>query len=92
MSNRIIHCCDEMEQNIKIYGLLSYNEVFDEYGLNYIGDTNSYFIIEYCPWCGKKLPESKREMWFNELEQLGYDDPLMDENIPNKFKDCSWRM
>lgn len=37
----------------------------------------------------KKLPESKRDMWFNLLEDQGYLNPL-EEEIPNRFKQYGW--
>ncbi|MBP2097330.1 DUF6980 family protein [Enterococcus rivorum] len=48
---------------------------------------HSYILIDHCPFCGKILPESKRNQWFNELEELGLDDPMSDiKNIPEKYK------
>jgi len=41
-----------------------------------------------CPWCGSKLPASKRECWFNALEHLGID-PLTD-NVPSRFQPDAW--
>ena len=66
---------------------------FNEYGIpihdGENGKITSYIKIQYCPWCGKKLPDSLREKWFDELEKLGYDDPLNDD-IPEKFKSDKW--
>ena len=65
--------------------------MFDEYGINCVEDESSYILIEYCPWCGRKLPSSKREKWFDELEKLGIEDPLCEEMIPQKYKNSCWR-
>ena len=85
------HCCEDMKINIEENMLISYNEVFDEYGINVPEDGCSYILVEYCPWCGRKLPVSKREQWFEELEKLGFEDPLFDETIPAIYKSGEWR-
>ncbi len=67
--------------------LLGHSPKFDEY---YIYDRNmespASYTINYCPWCGVKLPESKKNRWFRELEELGFEDALFDENIPEEYK------
>lgn len=40
--------------------LVNYWAHFTEYGL-IINSTESIIGIQYCPWCGAKLPESRRE-------------------------------
>lgn len=67
-----------------------YNDVFDEYSIPH-GDGRSQIGIRYCPWCGTKLPSSKRDEWFNEIEKLGFDDPH-DNKIPKEFKSNKWRI
>ncbi len=42
-----------------------------------------------CPWCGRRLPDSKRERWFAELEKLGVDSPLVDK-LPAPFDSDQW--
>lgn len=86
-----IHCCTDMQEHIEENNLIYYSDVFDEYGINCVEDGSSYVLIEYCPWCGRKLPFSKREKWFEELEKLGIEDPLCDEQIPEKYKNSCWR-
>lgn len=66
-----------------------YNEVFDEYSIPH-GDGICQVGLKYCPWCGTKLPESKRDEWFDKLESLGFDEPF-EQNIPNKYKSKKWR-
>lgn len=90
MRNNTKHCCESMEDNIGNNNLVYYSEIFDEYGLDCVEDGYSYVLIEYCPWCGKKLPKSKREKWFEELEMLGIEDPLCEEGIPEKYKSGEW--
>jgi hypothetical protein len=41
--------------------LIFHSEQLDEYGIIIHDGGSSYSVIQYCPWCGIKLPESKRE-------------------------------
>lgn len=69
--------------------LISYVPQYDEYGLIIHDGGTSTRSISFCPWCGSKLPESKRERWFDELESKGYsppDDPM----IPEVYRDARW--
>ena len=87
-------CCENMEYYLNLIDLdlVHYSEVFDEYGIPCHEDGgHSSVRIKYCPWCGKRLPESKRDEWFDRLEKLGFDDPLFDENIPIEYKTSKWR-
>lgn len=84
-------CCEEMYVNIYEHRIMRYNEVFDEYGIVLTEDDVSFLSIKYCPWCGKRLPPSRREEWFEKLELLGFDAPLFCEDIPPEFKSDEWR-
>jgi len=66
--------------------MISYFPKFDEYSITKLG---SDVVIKYCPWCGVKLPCSKRNMWFAKLKRLGFEDPII-ENIPKEFKSNLW--
>nr|WP_308355050.1 DUF2797 domain-containing protein [Streptomyces sp. MUM 203J] len=46
---------------------------FQEYGLVIHDGGSSYAGMDYCPWCGTRLPESRRDRWFEEMERLGID-------------------
>lgn len=65
-----------------------YIRKFDEYGLKIFDGGTSSIIIAYCPWCGKKLPDSKREKWFDQIESLEIDP--WSENIPSKYLTDEW--
>jgi hypothetical protein len=69
--------------------LIYYGEKFDEFGIIIHDGGNSFLEINYCPWCGKRLPQSKRNRWFDELEKLGYETPL-EMDIPNEYKSSKW--
>ena len=81
-------CCEMMEyflNNNESNKIIQYSDRFDEYGIVIHDGGNSSIIINYCPWCGKELPKSKRDEWFDTLEKLGFINPL-EEDIPIEFK------
>ena len=65
--------------------LIFYSEKFEEYGLIVHDGGASYVKISFCPWCGGRLPDSKRDLWLDELERLGFDDPF-NEDIPKRYQ------
>lgn len=96
------HCCDTMDYQINEWqcdihkdrfdcpdALISYSEKFDEYGLIIHDGGRASSMISFCPYCGTKLPDSKRELWFDTLERLGFDDPP-DQEIPKEFLSSEW--
>ncbi len=89
-------CCDMMEYHHQVVDcfadripnkIICFNPKFNEYGIKY--DAISHIEINFCPWCGKKLPESLRERWHEELEKIGCD-PSNNIDIPDKFKTDAW--
>lgn len=63
-----------------------YHERFDEFSIKR-GKSDSY-VIEYCPWCGKKLPKSKRAKWINAIEKMGLEPGS--RRIPKKYCSDKW--
>ena len=63
-------CCDRMELNVREFLSVQYDSRFDEYAI-VLPEDGSLMCFDFCPWCGKKLPESRREEW---LEQNMPDD------------------
>ena len=100
MANQI-HGCKEMKRQLEITcdlhndpfkcpdRLMFYSARFDEYGIIIHDGGNSYSVIHFCPWCGKKLPDSKRDLWFDTLKAGGYDDPAK-QKIPVEFTTDEW--
>ncbi len=68
--------------------ILNYNEILDEYGISIYDRGTSVISIIYCPWCGSKLPESKRDKWFEQLGEIAYGDEL--NKIPKEYKSDQW--
>lgn len=95
------HYCQEMEKAVAldcvkhkdIYScpdvLVRYIPKFDEYGLIIHDGGSAASEIKFCPWCGHRLPESKRDAWFDALEELGFDDPS-EQDIPPEFNSDAW--
>lgn len=57
-------CCERMEQNIREFLSIRYDEHFEEFSI-VLPEDGSLTCLDYCPWCGQKLPESRREEWFD---------------------------
>lgn len=94
------HCCkrlaesvsEECEQHPDRFdcadALLAYWPKYDEYGVIVHDGGSSMVLIAFCPWCGAKLPESKRNRWFDELELRGIDPGA--DIIPKEYQTDSW--
>ena len=95
------HCCGEMKHRLIFDcskcadsfecpdSLIYYNQKFDEYGLIIHDGGNSCISISFCPFCGTKLPASKRDLWFDTLEAMGVEDPS-EQDIPKEFTTSEW--
>ncbi len=97
-----MHCCDHMrhhtsrmcEDHDNPFGcpdyVIFYSRTFDEYGLIIHDGGQASYPIHFCPFCGFKLPASKRDQWFKELHKLGFKDPLGDDSIPEAYQSDAW--
>jgi hypothetical protein len=96
------HCCAKMrkalEHQCEQHGtpfdcpdtVLVYHELFDEYGIPIRDGGASYLLVDHCPWCGTRLPQSKRDRWFDEVEATGLD-PNDSEKLPERYLSAEWR-
>lgn len=83
------HCCAEMNKHItKGEVAIRYIPKFREYGISVLDSGSSKQDIYYCPWCGKKLPKSLRDKWFDIIEDMGLDPESPD--IPEEYKSEKW--
>jgi hypothetical protein len=90
VANRVTYKCSEHEDPWECPDyILVYNEKFDEYGIPVRDGGSSKIDIDFCPWCGVKLPPSKRDLWFETLASLGYDDPWS-QDLPKEFESGLW--
>jgi Domain of unknown function (DUF6980) len=65
-----------------------YDAVFDEYRLTCGSALLDAVVLDFCPWCGVDLPDSRRDEWFDTLAAAGVepDDPALDE----RFHSDAW--
>lgn len=86
MANQLTWYC-EQHPNLEDCAdvLITHNQRFDEYEIAHRHGDSSVTTIQYCPWCGVKLPESKRDRWFAELAAKGFDDPA-NQDIPDNYR------
>ena len=73
-----LFCCEMMARNatcetgaLPADKTVFYSKRFDEYMIPH-KDGISGICIAYCPWCGKKLPASKRERWFDGIATISF--------------------
>ena len=64
---------------------------FTEYGIPIRDGGMSYLLIDHCPWCGMRLPESQRDRWFDAVEAAALDPDDLDK-LPERFLSVGWRM
>jgi hypothetical protein len=95
------HCCKEMEKRLFTRlgkgsvseapenRLVLYVPPFQEYGLPINDGGGAFILIKYCPWCGAKLPKSKRSSWVSKMSKLGYTTPLSDD-VPDVYLTEEW--
>lgn len=94
------HCCNNMKRTVNFKcnthddfdcpdKLILYIPKFDEYGIIIHDGGKSLITIRFCPFCGSKLPNSKRNRWFRKMEKLGINIDN-DEDIPKIYKSYGW--
>lgn len=95
------HCCDEMAEQVTLEcdmhpnpfdcgdRVAFWSAQYDEYGLVVHDGGATYILVQHCPWCGTALPESRRDRWFDELEAMGFEDPLQGD-IPERYRSDAW--
>lgn len=80
------------EHFLEIGKNVGYDDALREYYIVVEKHGDGFFerqMIFFCPICGKKMPSSLRDEWFDALEEMGID-PLNDQ-IPEDFLDSTWR-
>jgi hypothetical protein len=89
-------CCFDMDSMINegeepLYNV-KYNPTRREYYLKSLVGPYA-MILQYCPWCGSKLPESLRKQWYAILRtefHLNPNDPDDEVKIPQEFLSDEW--
>jgi hypothetical protein len=92
------HCCLSMayavdKENSENVSPCFYNPKFRRYYLKATQGLGGG-KINFCPYCGTKLPQELSDMWFDILEkEYGLDDPgwpEQEEKIPAEFLTDEW--
>jgi hypothetical protein len=101
MRNANSHCCETMRSVVEHQCaqhaapddcpdvVVIYSPTFDEYGIPIRDGGSSVHGIQFCRWCGTRLPTSKRDLWFDTLAKLGFDGPLS-QDIPVEYRSDAW--
>lgn len=89
MAQHLNWLCDQHEDAFDCPdALVWFNPKFQEYGLIIHDGGASIVTISFCPWCGRRLPESQRDRWFEQLENLGIDPD--NDDVPPEFQNDRW--
>jgi hypothetical protein len=82
-------CCSDVRRAIQLAEIpVIFMPKFREYGLRILDGGSSILVIKFCPWCGQRLPESLRDIWFDKLEKMGVDP--YGQKVPPEFSDERW--
>ena len=78
------HCCDEMNYHIcEREKIIRYDAPTRTYGIKATKTVRQ--SIEFCPWCGVKLPsdltKELSQIMFDELDLDDFQDPRMPEEL-----------
>lgn len=84
----MMHCCQGMGDALAQEVAVVYIPEFREYGIRILDGGTSIQTIQFCPWCGARLPNSLRDAWFEELERLGLEPES--EELPDRLKTDEW--
>jgi hypothetical protein len=69
--------------------LITYAAKFREFHLSPVGLYT--YLIHYCPFCGSKFPEDLRDIWWEQLEDLGFGSPLEQfDQLPEAYQTDAW--
>ena len=70
---------------------IAYSAKFREYYIELNNGTDAVQLINYCPWCGSKLPEVLGNVFFETLEkEYNIEADLELKNIPHEFQSDEW--
>lgn len=83
------HCCGSMERYLSSEDqVIVYNARYREYGIAVCDGGSSHIRVEYCPWCGQKLPINLRGEWFNRMDDMDIDPAS--KMVPKEYLTDLW--
>ena len=62
-SNEPIHCCEQMRMMVEEENSIAFHD--GEYGIPIQDGGTSYLVIEFCPWCGKRIAKMQNDAIFD---------------------------
>jgi hypothetical protein len=68
--------------------VIKYTPKFREFGIEIPDGGTSKLVLNYCPWCGEKLPHSLRDLWFDTIFDMGLEPG--DDSLPDIYKTEEW--
>lgn len=87
-------CCERLEYATNSEELpVVYNAAFRTWGIEYrSGYGGGKLLLDYCPWCGERLPSRLTDVWFDRMDSMGIDADLSMDNpaIPDEMRDERW--
>jgi len=84
------HCCGQMTRYLEDPRInVHYCPKFREYS-TYLINSPAKQCYFYCPWCGKKLPESLRDEYFKILREEYKMNDIRSPKIPDELKTDKW--
>lgn len=87
------HCCEEMFMMVEEEKSIVYLPQYREYGVPILDGGSSILVMNFCPWCGRKLPASLREEFYAILEAANIDYCGMSDNddrLPEAMRSSRW--
>ncbi|MFN8523152.1 MAG: hypothetical protein U0821_08605 [Chloroflexota bacterium] len=85
------HGCERMLQAISSEDdIIRYSDRYRRYGIVIHDGTESVLVIQYCPFCGSRLPEPLDDKWFDLFYAMEEDLEPYDLNVPVEMRDGTW--
>ena len=83
------YCCLVMDRELAYGAVVRYVPYLREYQIQ----SNGFLVLDYCPFCGKREPQSLRKKWLEILSaDYGLVDPLGKDKskVPQDFLTDEW--
>ncbi|SLA68351.1 DUF6980 family protein [Mycobacteroides abscessus] len=83
------HSCEGINNAVRMKEVpVNFLSKFREWGIAILDGGSASLTIAYCPFCGSKLPNSLRDVWFDRLQTMGLEPG--DPAIPEAMRSDRW--